>query len=399
MTNKKVIKRNSASDIGIIDAICLIISFLTPCVLLIFDSSVRAFYYVKIAFILMLYLCALYKYIFQLTSFEERVVYGIFILFGTMINLFNDSTFYIVVFLSSVCYKNIKLSTIFKYGFRVMLIAFILTILAFFIFKFNYDKTLFQTSSSGRNTRYSLGFSHPNTAAALYNLIVLFYYSYKKKLNLSSFILFTVVEIAIYLLTDSRTGLLFYSIMMFTLFLNNFILFKKNWFYVIYIIFAVCFIGSFVLGAFFQNSWLNKLLSSRLYYINRVLHDSHNIKELLLGRTYNYPIDNYYVNLVFEQGIICALFCITCFVFTILICYKQFDKKSFSLFSMLTIALLIIGISENSLKMITSFIFIIPFVEFNSKNENKYFKQYIYKGYTSNIQEVLSFLILDHVEI
>lgn len=399
MTNIKVIKKNSVSYIKIIDAICLIMSFFTPCVLLIFDSSVRAFYYVKIVFILMLYLCALYKYIFQLSSIEERVVYGVLILFGTVINLFNDSTFYIVVFLSSICYKNIKLSTIFKYGFRVMLIAFILTILAFFIFKFNYDKTLFPTSTNDRNIRYSLGFTHPNTAAAFYNLIVLFYYSYKKKLNLSSFSLFTVGEIAIFFLTDSRTGLLFYSIMMFTLFLNNFISFKKKWFYMIYILFAACFIASFVLGTFFQNSWLNKLLSSRLSYIYKVLHDSHNIKDLLLGRTYSYPIDNYYVNLVFEQGIICAIFCITCFVLTILICYKQFDKKSFSLFSMLTIALLIICISENSLKMITSFIFIIPFVEFNCKNENKYFKQYIYKGYTSNIQDVLSFLILDHTEI
>lgn len=152
------------------------------------------------------------------------------------------------------------------------LTLFILLVLAFLIFGYNSENNLIPTWDSNRGIRYSLGFNHPNTAAAYFFFVLTAFYM-GHNLKLSNFIFTAPICFIIYLLTNSRTNFFIIIIFYLTLFVCQFSkkLFYK-WFYYIAVLMFTLMTGlSFFMGKELSSTSLDSVLSGRLSLIYQAL--------------------------------------------------------------------------------------------------------------------------------
>ena len=140
-------------------------------------------------------------------------------------------------------------------------------------------------------TRYHFGFGHPNTFYCMVlTLLLLFLYCYQEKINLSVLTVLFVVNICLFLLTDSRTGFAVCTLTIILALLLNIspkLRQRSGIYYAGMVVFLVC-IGFSVWIAYhadsvllwIEGSWLDKLdvlLTRRvrnLYWQNTLYHAS-----------------------------------------------------------------------------------------------------------------------------
>lgn len=141
------------------------------------------------------------------------------------------------------------------------------------------------TADYGREaieTRYTLGMGHPNALhCMIWMVLTLAMYAYDSSMKWYHYLLFMLINIATYLLTDSNTGMMLATAMILGVVVLHYIptLQKASWVYVTgAIVVAVC-IGFSVYGAYAGNGWndnttfmykLDKVLNGRYEYCYKV---------------------------------------------------------------------------------------------------------------------------------
>ena len=343
-------------------------------------------------------LFGLYCFIFDLKNNKERLIYGIFTLVGLAMYFLTDSIIFLVVAISGIIFKNVSLKNIFRVGFISIII-----ILCFFyflsLFGYNAENSYHDPE---RGWRYSLGFNNTNIPPTLFCFAVLFYYNYKGSIGIKDFLIFTGIETMLFLLTDSRTSLIFYILIILFMLLAKVVKVNKWVCITLFSLIFVFFIMSYIGGIYLYNTPLDKLMSTRLSLIHRVLQHQMHLKNWLFGEYFDFPLDNMYINLIYDQGLIFTLMFLGFIAATAYIVSKHFNRKMMTVFSLLFVGLLCYSFSEIYMRSFLSFIFIIPLAYFNTMFENEFTKAKLLldydKRYVSKKKDINDFTSLKGAE-
>lgn len=141
------------------------------------------------------------------------------------------------------------------------------------------------TADYGREaieTRYTLGMGHPNALhCMIWMVITLAMYAYDSYMKWYHYLLFMIINIATYLLTNSNTGMMLATVMILGVVVLHYIplLQKASWVYVAGAVVVVACVGFSVYGAYTGNGWndsntfmykLDKVLNGRYEYCYKV---------------------------------------------------------------------------------------------------------------------------------
>lgn len=141
------------------------------------------------------------------------------------------------------------------------------------------------TADYGREaieTRYTLGMGHPNALhCMIWMVITLAMYAYDSSMKWYHYLLFMIINIATYLLTNSNTGMMLATVMILGVVVLHYIplLQKASWVYVAGAMVVIACIGFSVYGAYAGNGWndsnafmykLDKVLNGRYEYCYKV---------------------------------------------------------------------------------------------------------------------------------
>lgn len=179
--------------------------------------------------------------------------------------------------------------------------------------------------------RHMLGFQHPNFAMILlFPIFTSIYYLYYNNKNKNIMMLFFfIVSSGIFFLTYSRTT--FLTFLFFILLIkikDKYILKFKN---IVYFEVIMSLITTFIIPIFFYSEGLNRLLSMRLFLFREYIS---NYKISFLGsrsitKLYSeVPLDNLYLRIYVEQGIIGIVLFIFLIIIMIKVLYKEKDTKA-----------------------------------------------------------------------
>lgn len=273
-------------------------------------------------------------------------------------------SFYIV-FISRFLTKKRRLQIILI----IMLFFYILTLVLnyFGYLEFNNIKYGLTRYGDILKIRNPLGFSHPNTTMVLMlPIFFLLYYLYYSRLKIMLIVIFEIINIYLFYYTNSRISFLLINLFLSIIFLGDKFISKiKVLFYLQEIIIVIF---SIILPIFFHNSILDGLFSGRLIYSYCYLK---NISITFLGKNmteiYNtyYPLDNIYLKIIYENGILGLILCIIIIFYIINLLYKNKDYKAIRIFSII----LILGFMESIAfyYFINIICFIIPEYIFGNK--------------------------------
>jgi len=205
----------------------------------------------------------------------------------------------------------------------------LIDILCSTIFDFNSTYNYYEEDGT---YRYSLSFSHPNTAPTLFlsliSLGILFIDNHKK----IWFLIYLFYFLLIFSLTKSLTFLVSIALLIIsTPFVFLFSKHKNTWF-IFPLLFIVFTLFSFMLGTIFDIQFFNDLLSGRPYYFSLYIHSGK--VSWISGRLNIFPdswvLDNYFLSLIYITGVPIYIFlCITQFYFFKKIRYLC-DSKTFT---------------------------------------------------------------------
>lgn len=188
--------------------------------------------------------------------------------------------------------------------------------------------------------RYNLGFYHPNNPMMLLlSMIFLFYYIYDKIISKKIMsILFIVLSTIVFCLTISRTSyLLIFLFCGEILIPDKYIEKLRGIFYIesVVIIFISCF-----LPIFYINKKLDFILSGRLelfrYYLKNNTISLLGNKEIVHSYS-TYPLDNVYLRVLFENGIIGISILIFIIWITLNVLFKYKNYKAIRILSIILI--------------------------------------------------------------
>ena len=141
------------------------------------------------------------------------------------------------------------------------------------------------TADYGREaieTRYTLGMGHPNALhCMIWMVITLAMYVYDSSMKWYHYLLCMIINIVTYLLTNSNTGMMLATVMIFGVVVLHYIslLQKASWVYVAGAMVVIACIGFSVYGAYAGNGWndsntfmykLDKVLNGRYEYCYKV---------------------------------------------------------------------------------------------------------------------------------
>ena len=192
--------------------------------------------------------------------------------------------------------------------------------------------------------RKDLGFGHPNTAmAALLPIFFSIYYLWYEKNKLKVIIFILVISQIVYNLTNSRTSYFLVFIFIFFILLKNKYLYKLRYIFYSEVFFLLYF--SLILPSRLKDTIYNRLVSRRFWFYDYYLT---NYKITLLGdknieKVYELlPLDNTYIRVLLEHGIIGLLILIGLIIYIFKLLYKYNDYKAIRIFSII----LIFGIME-----------------------------------------------------
>lgn len=179
----------------------------------------------------------------------------------------------------------------------------------------------------GVKIRHSLGFKSPNTIGLIFLLMRIAIYNLNfNKLKVFHFILLGFFSYLLYLLTYSRTSLLIFGfeIIIFYVFKLKYEKIKK----MIVIMPILSYILFFLITVFYHNTILDKILSGRLgisyLYIKQL-----NVITFLFGdkEKFYLPLDNSYVYLLHDYGVIISLALIIILTINIKKILNYYDNK------------------------------------------------------------------------
>lgn len=207
--------------------------------------------------------------------------------------------------------KNIDIDRLFRGMYKIRIIAFIGMILAAIV-SITEDRIIIMHRNGLEEIRHSLGFSHPNmTHLVLFILIAIYIYINYEKLDVKNYIIIMLINISIYFLTISRTGMIgilllcllcFISklqIKELNIFINKFLCKLPRYLYIILVSF------SFITAWFFRKwPWLkilDKLFTGRFYLSNKILTE---FGFSLFGNQNVGMLDNGYIYLYVQFGLI-----------------------------------------------------------------------------------------------
>lgn len=194
--------------------------------------------------------------------------------------------------------------------------------------------------------RNSLGFNHPNTTIALvipiFSLLYYLYYPKYKKIVVS---IILIIGKIIFDFTQSRASFLLLILLIILILIKDKYIEKFKFLFLIEGFFLEFF--TIYLPFYFKNTILNKFLSERLnlfyYYLSSyklTLFGSKGIKEYYD----KYPLDNTYLVILFENGIVGFILLIILIFGVMYILFKNKDYKAVRIFSII----LMFGFTEYS---------------------------------------------------
>ena len=192
--------------------------------------------------------------------------------------------------------------------------------------------------------RDDLGFGHPNTTMmTLLPIIFLVYYVWYEKNKIKVTVGILIISQIIYKLTNSRTGYLLTIIFVFSFLIKDRYLDRLKYFAYSSIFFLLYF--SFGLPSKLKYSFYDKLVSGRFrlfdYYLTHyeiTLFGNKKITEM-----YGFfPLDNTYVRILFEQGIVGLIVAILLVIYIFRLLYRNKDYKAIRIF----VVTLIFGVME-----------------------------------------------------
>lgn len=246
--------------------------------------------------------------------------------------------------------------------------------------------TVSETRDFGRGiveTRYYLGFSHANNLhGTIWFIYAMAAILYKDRMDWKAYTVATFFNVALFMLTGSRAGLIVAQLIVFACiaytYFNKYV-FEKIW---IYILGLVGFIATLILtiisvsvdpingyGALLNrinNALTNRL---RLAYESAYIGDWH---ALTMGGSHKDTIDNGFASIPASYGYIIGLIFI---IFIIYIMYKTFKKKDGILFSVIVTTILYTFMESsytvNDAFLLCNLMFIAAMILMGSKTNNE----------------------------
>lgn len=241
-------------------------------------------------------------------------LFGIYSLVATIIM---EKFFFIINYFLIISLKDINLKKIIKIDLYVKMIFLLLHVIIFVIlYSLNNPIAVNAISNIGGRVRCTLLLTHGNIAAELilWTMIDYFYIILKEnKLNNKRVFFLTIFMILVYFITKSRTTLIIYIIFIALLYIYRLKKMSRiiNFFsrYGFEFLFVLSILSSLLYGFSFKSiGKLNEVLSGRVYYSYIEIKDNGVTilpKEISYGEN-NY-IDNFYVKVVLEYGLLYAL--------------------------------------------------------------------------------------------
>lgn len=218
-----------------------------------------------------------------------------------------------------------------------------LTVLVLYILGFASNNGLLRIENNDVIQRNSLGFSHVNQTFLYFMPILLSSYLLysEKRAQLNVFVI--IISSILYLFSRCRTGyfctIIFLVIYNVPIILNN--KFTKKilkWLFVIFTVFSIFICNKY--GTDGSNK-INDILSLRPFYIKQYL-DNDKIINIKGGNfNKNMPLDNMYIYLLLEKGIIVYAF----YLVVYMLCYKYFSK--YKKYKVIILVFLVYGLFES----------------------------------------------------
>lgn len=282
------------------------------------------------------------------------------------------------IIMHCIDYKK-ALTTIFVM--RLIILIIVITLSLFSVIPVN--QMIVSKGVSGLATGYGLGYIHPNDLAqAIFILCIIYLCIRRNKIDIKDKILFFLVTVINYSITKSRTIFIISIFILFMLIINNFNLGNKMLIYSAIPIYIVAVLISLVIPYLYNESTgilrniafiANGILSGRFSNASMLFQ---NFPVTLFGKIVNTDIlqsiygydviDNGYVFLLFNYGIIGSL--------TILILYfyviKKLIKRKEIVYLIMVLAFLLLGTMENVVRSVAVNFTMIFWYEFIRDSKN-----------------------------
>ncbi len=340
--------------------IALIYSFLVYGLLNVFNYGLiwRAAFYGILLFFALGSIIAKWRY----TPIHIRLLSTALIVIGAAIYPLTDTFLLLLLSACGACLIGIPLKKIIKTGYRTQIVFFV-AIVVLSMFGLNKSNNLMPIDS-GRGYRYALGFSHPNTAASYFLFTIMLYFSSSKNQKIPNFLIVGVLSILIFALTNSKTILLFDILFFIIIIFYRYIVLPKKIVAGCALLFPLLLIISHVFCIYYNSSWINEMLSGRLWYGMEAIKTGVS----LFGHEIEYPVDIMYIDLVYNYGISLTLFYFFIFTIPFLFLAKRFNNKYRTLFSLYGVLILLYSLSETyALNLLTPLSILFFYFVYNEK--------------------------------
>lgn len=223
--------------------------------------------------------------------------------------------------------KNCDIDHLIKISFWTRLGAFI-TLVSLSIMGVIQNSTLRFWRNGEVLTRYSFGYSHPNIAqASLIIIIIIGLYLYSDKFQWYHYVILLGIDYVFYRFTFSRTGFIVGIVCIFLNIVSRKAFWRKLTMQTLKYSYWIFFVGTLAIGILYGNVTILRkidlLLTGRIQYINILLRNA--FPPLIGSAKYNAiaNIDNGYIALLYEGGIIAFVW----FTYYIVKCYKKAYKE------------------------------------------------------------------------
>lgn len=281
---------------------------------------------------------------FSCKNLKDFLKIFIFVIISFFLYYISKSMIFFLVLFFAFSIRNNSFTHNVKIMFYSQLIFFIITVLSFFLFKHNYEYSLFPDANSTRGIRYSLGFLHPNNAATLFFNILLTYYLLHH-LNLKNIVVSSFFSILVFLFTDSRTLLISIAFLFVVLIVAKCFKNVYKLYYYLNIVLFPLLTGIFILvSIYLYNTRLDNLASGRLYntYLTLKMYSIP-----IFAQNNALPIlDNLFVFSLLNKGIIIWSISAIFLGVGIYKSKKSYITKDFSKLMCVFIALMFFSLSE-----------------------------------------------------
>ena len=300
---------------------------------------------------------------------KELTIYLIFGILFLIVRVFSSSSVLFLTLVYIMAFKNVNHLSIFKYSFFALFLSFILIILSGFC-KFVPDYSRVAIRYGIERTRYNLGFYDHIGPHTYFLSIVIMYFLYIKELKRIHLIVILLLNIFLFVLTDSKNHFLCVNILIAIYFIvickNNDKIYRLIYIFTLFSPILYCVLITTMVFLykikvpFFEI--LNKILTGRLYLsakgfekwgitlFGQVTDMGNKIIE------YQY-VDSSYLNILFNFGIISLIIVILFYIMFTLLTYRCNMK----VFTIIIFIVLLNGVIDDNLCFMSYRPFIVSF--------------------------------------